>query len=143
VSSQTLRERQILHGMLRIQAAHCTLGIDGPARLILGCFLQECGRWTVSTISNYTHLPRTTVLRRLEGFASEGLVARYSDGWELTEPGRDLVCKVSSETAQVLMGERIGFSPELIQMFKAAPVLSYDLDEKSALRISFPPMPKK
>jgi IclR helix-turn-helix domain len=143
MSDLTLAERRILLAMFRIHAAHETLGVDNTARLILACFLQVPGCWTATAISNYAHLPRTTVLRRLEGYLGEGLVERGSEGWSLSDTGVEISRKVSRQTAEIMRGMRVGFESDLVRKFKVPPMLSHGVDEEAALKISFPPLPEK
>lgn len=94
------------------------LGLSMPGREIMSLFVTFSGEWTVAALVNETGQSDSHARNAIRRNHKNGLIARKKQGYHLTDYGRNVMTRLHRETMQVVEGERVGFSLELIRYFE-------------------------
>jgi hypothetical protein len=146
----TLDHLNMLEGTRRVSKAYSQLNLDLMGRLLIGAAMatEPNQPWAVAPLALYVHHPRTSVRRRLDAAKEIGLVmcCGKDRGVVLSPMGRRLLTQIVQETSEIVTGNRIGFSGELINMIERLPKPSsgihFQIGEE-ARTLSFPPFPTR
>ena len=120
-----------------------SLGMDGLGLSLAMAFHDATRPWTARALADYIHHPRTNVLKRLREMEAAGIVAKTEEGWAICPQAQAMYCRMLAEFLDLLSGERIGFSPEVVAFYERAssgigrPSRRH-MDADLALSISFP-----
>jgi DNA-binding MarR family transcriptional regulator len=110
-----LREMEVLNRHKRCARA---LGLSTTGREIMRMFVIQGGEWSVAALAAETGQSPSNVRNAVRRNHKNGLIARGKHGFQLTDFGRGVVTRLHRETTQIVAGERVGFSHELILYYE-------------------------
>lgn len=114
-----------------------TLSVDPLRALVWRILLFKSGGWSTAALVAYTRRPKATMRRKCADLEAAGIIERKADGWHLTQYGHDACEQLFKETLGIAFGQRVGYSPELIE--KSAKISPVHEDARN-IRF-FPPIP--
>jgi hypothetical protein len=116
--SLTDQELALFEMQRRYEYAIRLLGVNINTRAMMRVILLYGGEWTPGRMADATAISRTVVRDALNRNARIGLFERGENGFKLTPLGRELFLKVHCEGLEISLGQRAGFSVELIHFFR-------------------------
>ncbi|MGR3805475.1 hypothetical protein [Marinibacterium profundimaris] len=133
----------LAEGVIRSTRLMRALGLDGLGLALAIAFHDATRPWTARALADYIAFPRTSVLKRLREYQDLGVLRKTGDGWEVYPEPQLMLRKMLSEYIDLLGGDRVGFSPEVLDFCKgtsegAVRPARRRLDMEEAQKICFP-----
>lgn len=120
---------------VRITRAVRALDFSPDEFILLVAIIEVQAPWSAKALSEYTGIPKTTVLRKLRRGRQRGYLSQDDGGWSFHPDRLELTLGFIAETARIASGAQSGFSTEVIAAF-----LEPDVSASYAQKLSFSPL---
>ncbi len=102
----------------RITRAVRALGFSPDEFILLVAIVEVPEPWSAKALSEYTGIPKTTVLRKLRRGRQRGYLRQDAGGWSFQPDRLEQTLGFIGETAMITKGEQTGFSADIIATFQ-------------------------
>ncbi|MAC81367.1 MAG: hypothetical protein CML66_25280 [Rhodobacteraceae bacterium] len=96
------------------------IGFDALELALAVAFHDATRPWTARALSDYICHPRTNVLKRLREHSGNGIFSKTPQGWIVCAEAQEIYCRFLSDFLDLLAGERVGFSTDVVAYFETA-----------------------
>lgn len=115
----TESECGVLRLRLRYDRATLALGVQPAARAVFwSLFFHDGDGWSGADLVRYTGRSRSAVFSALKRNLRAGYVEQKDGRYFISEMGRIALVRIHRETWRIATGRQVGFSPEVIRMFR-------------------------
>jgi AraC-like DNA-binding protein len=129
-------QRGLVEFQYRYERATRLLGVDPLARQIFRTlYFEPDERWNVSKLAERFDCSRGTVRPIVARNVRAGYMSKRNRHICMSDEGFRVLLWVHSETFDIAIGERVGFSEELIRLFRDVGLLSVSPESRT---ICFP-----
>jgi DNA-binding MarR family transcriptional regulator len=129
-------EQALIRLRWRYGRATRALGVNRDARSIYWLLHLEKGCWPLQALAREVGITQSTTNRICKRNEAAGYFKHCKrEGYCITEMGSDVLLRVHRETLRIACGGQIGFSPEVIKLYRD---LGFRNVSPDAVRISFP-----